>query len=149
MPLVSRTRAILRSAEFGFFGVIVRTCVQTPRFCGDASPIDWRWVSELNFHRSAGAFVFFLVGARPLRISWLIVGKAHNSLRHTKSREASPHCLRPTERRSAGRAAPRLCDRRISGQTESQVYARPSGVSKAGNPEHVRLAALRARRFGH
>ena len=34
MPLVSRTRAILRSAEFGFFGVIVRTCVQTPRFCG-------------------------------------------------------------------------------------------------------------------
>ena len=32
--LVSRTRAILRSAEFGFFGVIVRTCRQTPRFWG-------------------------------------------------------------------------------------------------------------------
>jgi hypothetical protein len=34
MPLVSRTRATLRSAEFGFFGVVVYTRVQTPRFCG-------------------------------------------------------------------------------------------------------------------
>ena len=34
MPFVSRTRATLRSAEFGFFGVIVETRVQTPRFCG-------------------------------------------------------------------------------------------------------------------
>src|SRR5205823_3659210 len=35
IPFESRTRAILRSAEFGFFGVVVRTCVQTPRFCGE------------------------------------------------------------------------------------------------------------------
>ena len=34
MPLVSRTRATLRSAEFGFFGVWVYTRVHTPRFCG-------------------------------------------------------------------------------------------------------------------
>src|SRR5581483_7143124 len=34
IPFVSRTRAIFRSAEFGFFGVIVETRVQTPRFCG-------------------------------------------------------------------------------------------------------------------
>jgi hypothetical protein len=34
MPFVSRTRATLRSAEFGFFGVDVYTRVQTPRFCG-------------------------------------------------------------------------------------------------------------------
>src|SRR5437868_433089 len=34
MPLVSRTRATLRSAEFGFLGVTVYTRVQTPRFCG-------------------------------------------------------------------------------------------------------------------
>jgi hypothetical protein len=34
MPFVSRTRAIFRSAEFGFFGVIVRTFVHTPRFWG-------------------------------------------------------------------------------------------------------------------
>jgi hypothetical protein len=38
MPFDNRTRAILRSAEFGFFGVMVRTCVQTPRFCGDPFP---------------------------------------------------------------------------------------------------------------
>ena len=34
MPLVSRTRATLRSAEFGFFGVCVKTRTHTPRFCG-------------------------------------------------------------------------------------------------------------------
>ncbi|EPE62410.1 hypothetical protein L479_01169 [Exiguobacterium sp. S17] len=33
--LVKRTRAYLRNAEFGFFGVIVPTRVQTPRFCGE------------------------------------------------------------------------------------------------------------------
>jgi hypothetical protein len=33
--LVSLTRAILRNAEFGFFGVAVLTAVHTPRFCGD------------------------------------------------------------------------------------------------------------------
>jgi hypothetical protein len=27
----------LRIAEFGFFGVVVYTRVQTPRFCGDAA----------------------------------------------------------------------------------------------------------------
>ena len=34
MPFVSRTRATLRRAEFGFLGVVVYTRVQTPRFCG-------------------------------------------------------------------------------------------------------------------
>jgi hypothetical protein len=34
--LVNRTRATLRSAEFGFFGVVVYTRVHTPRFCGQA-----------------------------------------------------------------------------------------------------------------
>src|SRR5579863_2501215 len=60
MPFVSRTRAILRSAEFGFFGVIVETRVQTPRRCG----APW----------SAGVFVFSRLDVRPLRISWLTVG---------------------------------------------------------------------------
>ena len=36
MPLVSRTRATFRRAEFGFFGVVVYTRTQTPRFCGQA-----------------------------------------------------------------------------------------------------------------
>jgi hypothetical protein len=34
MPLVKRTRATFRNAEFGFLGVCVYTRVQTPRFCG-------------------------------------------------------------------------------------------------------------------
>src|SRR5690348_16943821 len=60
IPFVSRTRAIFRSAEFGFLGVIVDTRVQTPRFCG----APW----------SAGVFVFSRFETRPLRISWLTVG---------------------------------------------------------------------------
>src|SRR3954447_3673267 len=59
-PFVRRTRAILRSAEFGFLGVIVDTRVQTPRFCG----APW----------SAGVLVFSRFETRPLRISWLTVG---------------------------------------------------------------------------
>src|SRR5262245_17375355 len=60
MPFVSRTRAIFRSAEFGFLGVMVETRVQTPRFCG----APWR----------AGVFVFAFLEARPFLISWLTVG---------------------------------------------------------------------------
>src|SRR6476620_1589635 len=60
MPLVSRTRATLRSAEFGFFGVCVKTRTQTPRFCG--------------LFCSAGLLVFVRTLSRPLRTSWLIVG---------------------------------------------------------------------------
>ena len=35
MPELRRTRATLRSAEFGFFGVVVYTRVHTPRRCGE------------------------------------------------------------------------------------------------------------------
>src|SRR5262245_21033014 len=64
VPLDSRTRAILRSAEFGFFGVIVLTCKQTPRFCGHPC--------------MAGCFGFDFCGRRGLRINWLIVGMNHS-----------------------------------------------------------------------
>jgi hypothetical protein len=74
IPFVSRTRAIFRSAEFGFFGVIVRTCVQTPRFCGDPFPRMVRFFSELYVNRRAGALVFLVAFLRPFRTSWLIVG---------------------------------------------------------------------------
>jgi hypothetical protein len=60
IPLVSRTRATFRKAEFGFLGVEVYTRVQTPRFCGQLS--------------SAGLDVFQAGGLRPLRTSWLKVG---------------------------------------------------------------------------
>src|SRR5712671_2100592 len=59
-PVVRRTRATLRSAEFGFLGVWVKTRVQTPR----------RWGEPF----SAGVFVFSALVSRPLRTSWAIVG---------------------------------------------------------------------------
>src|SRR5512142_1809793 len=76
IPFVKRTRAILRSAEFGFLGVIVRTIVHTPRFCGEPSPRISRFRLVLSVNRSAGALVFFDCCLRPLRINWLIVGTA-------------------------------------------------------------------------
>src|SRR5450432_4789519 len=60
MPFVRRTRATLRSAAFGFFGVVVYTRTQTPRRCGHAL--------------SAGEFVFHRCALRPNFTSWLIVG---------------------------------------------------------------------------
>src|ERR1700722_18813474 len=60
IPLVSRTRATLRSAELGFLGVVVKTRVHTPR----------RWGAPF----SAGVLVFDCLDARPLRTSCSIVG---------------------------------------------------------------------------
>jgi hypothetical protein len=60
IPLVSRTRATFRNAEFGFLGVVVYTRVQTPRFCGHAC--------------NAGLAVLYRGTSRPFRTSWLKVG---------------------------------------------------------------------------
>src|SRR5690554_5412863 len=65
-PPERRTRAILRRAEFGFFGVWVLTAVQTPR----------RWGEPL----SAGVLLFLAILLRPLRSSWFTVGKSDHSL---------------------------------------------------------------------
>src|SRR3954453_18907115 len=61
-PVVSRTRATFRRAEFGFFGVVVNTRVHTPRRCGEPF--------------SAGVFDLSVLLSRPLRTSWAIVGTA-------------------------------------------------------------------------
>jgi hypothetical protein len=55
MPVVSRTLATFRNAEFGFLGVDVYTRVHTPLFWG--APF------------SAGVFVFCTRRFRPLRTS--------------------------------------------------------------------------------
>src|SRR6266542_352865 len=75
MWLLSRTRAIFRRAEFGFFGVMVRTIVQTPRFWG-APRRSWtkRRSSEFHVVRSAGVSTFGFWLLRPLRTSCEIVG---------------------------------------------------------------------------
>src|SRR3954451_230380 len=75
MPCVSRTRATLRSAEFGFFGVTVATRVQTPRRWGAATR---RLAPAPDL--SPGVVTFFCGRPRPLRISWLVLGTgAHRS----------------------------------------------------------------------
>src|SRR6478735_3502935 len=74
MPLVSRTRAILRRAEFGFFGVTVATRVQTPRRCGAATAFFRPWPDL-----SPGVVVFFFGRLRPLRTSWFVLGTAAHS----------------------------------------------------------------------
>src|SRR4051794_38259177 len=74
---MSRTRATLRSAELGFFGVVVYTRVHTPRRCG------------LPF--SAGVLVLLVFAWRPLRTNCWIVGTGF---------------LSPSGRRWDGRALP-------------------------------------------
>jgi hypothetical protein len=59
-PFVSRTLQTLRSAELGFFGVVVYTRVQTPRFWGQLL--------------SAGTLLLVRMASRGLRTSWLMVG---------------------------------------------------------------------------
>src|SRR3954463_11737534 len=59
-PLDRRTRATLRSAEFGFFGVLVYTRVQTPR----------RWGAPLR----AGVLPLVGLSWRPLRTNCWMVG---------------------------------------------------------------------------
>ena len=63
--LERRTRATFRSAEFGFLGVTVRTCKQTPAFWGEpfcSSRI--RPVNELRMARNACVRVFLRVRLR-------------------------------------------------------------------------------------
>src|SRR5664280_2561710 len=93
MPLVSLTRATLRNAEFGFFGVCVYTRVQTPRFCGQ----DCR----------AGLAVLYFGAVRPLRTSWLNVGTLCSSfVLHASSKLA--HGLTP-QQNSWRQPWPHLC----------------------------------------
>ena len=67
--LLSLTLQIFRSAEFGFFGVIVRTCVQTPRFCGAPLSFNRRCFSVLYENCKSGVFDRFGASFRPFRTS--------------------------------------------------------------------------------
>src|SRR5699024_9144458 len=62
-PPARRTRATLRSAEFGFLGGVVYTRVHTPRRIGRAA--------------SAGDPTRVAFGVRPLRTSCCIVGRMY------------------------------------------------------------------------
>src|ERR687896_1444418 len=92
MPLVSRTRATLRSAEFGFFGVWVNTRTQTPRFWGLSC--------------SAGLLVLVMTFSRPFRTSWLIVGTVeplHRARIRARENMKTPSLDKLGQARSLGR----------------------------------------------
>jgi hypothetical protein len=57
---VSLTLAIFRKAEFGFFGVVVETLVQTPRLNGDGENTG-RFLSVLKLRPKATVLTFFEV----------------------------------------------------------------------------------------
>ena len=73
MPLVKRTRAIFRRAEFGFFGVVVETFVQTPRLKG-AGKKTGLFLRTLNPRAKATVFVLEWTLTLFFLINWLIVG---------------------------------------------------------------------------
>src|SRR4051794_18149600 len=86
MPPEIRTRATLRSAEFGFLGVVVYTRVHTPRRCG-AATFFLRPLPDLR----PGVESFFGLGLRPLRMSWLVVGMRRMMLAGTIRLDPGDH----------------------------------------------------------
>src|ERR1700716_272281 len=76
--LVSFTRATFRSAEFGFFGVVVYTRVHTPRRCG--LPL------------RAAVLTLATLSVRPLRTSCWMVGIYRLSLLRLSAVFRSLYC---------------------------------------------------------
>src|ERR1700730_14519235 len=81
-PLVRRPRATLRSAEFGFLGVVVYTRVHTPR----------RWGAP----RRAGVLVLTVLCSRPFRTSCAIVGNLTSRCVNSPRRLQRAHGARRT-----------------------------------------------------
>src|SRR5579875_3283331 len=108
MPLVSRTRATLRSAEFGFFGVVVYTRVQTPRRWG-AATFFLRPLPDLR----PGVASFFEGFLRPLLISWLVVGIRRRNVAGSGRPGLSARHARAGSLRGAARWPP-LSSRRVT-----------------------------------
>src|SRR5215212_11777451 len=99
-PLVRRTLATFRRAEFGFLGVVVYTRVHTPRRCGAAT----RFLRPLPDFRP-GVASFLVFGFRPLRTSCEVVGIRRE--RVAIAERAHPLTPWPRARRPARRTAGR------------------------------------------
>src|SRR3954447_7939939 len=114
MPPEMRTRATLRSAEFGFFGVVVYTRVQTPRRCG-AATFFLRPLPDLR----PGVDSFLDFGVRPLRTSWLVVG-----MRRVMVANPGPRPWPGGENRGSGPSCVRYADTRGPRSAMGRVHAR-------------------------
>src|SRR3954469_20158843 len=110
IPFVRRTRATLRSAEFGFFGVVVYTRVQTPRRCGAAICFLRPW-PDLR----PGVATFFFGFLRPLRTSWLMLGMAAEDASSTLRPERALKSGRGGGGADRRRRDPRRCDHEHEG----------------------------------
>src|SRR5271168_774774 len=95
-----RTRATLRSAELGFFGVVVYTRVHTPRRCG-AATLRLRPLPDFR----PGVASFFFGGLRPIRTSWEVVGMRRGMVPEPARRPARPPWVRPSRPGRGGRRA--------------------------------------------
>src|SRR5205823_3889422 len=111
-PVVRRTRATLRNAEFGFFGVMVYMRVQTPRRCGESL--------------RAGALVFVFGTSRPERTSCWIVGMALSS--------ALCRCQTPGPGRSAGPAGQKPLERSETAYPPSDPSPEPESNAPTDPP---------------
>src|SRR4029077_13691379 len=78
IAFVNRTRATLRNAEFGFFGVCVYTRMHTPRFSGQPA--------------NAGDFVFTRTASRPILTNCENVGTV---VPQSRARIFYPERIRP------------------------------------------------------
>src|SRR3954447_4135251 len=119
MPPEIRTRATLRSAEFGFLGVVVYTRVHTPRRCGAATFFLRPWP---DFR--PGVASFLVLGWRPLRMSLLVVGM-RRSMVATRRPPHDPASagFRPVQ----GQAAAGTEAGASWGETKSRPWSRATG----------------------
>src|SRR5919197_474462 len=131
-PLVRRTLATLRSAEFGFFGVVVYTRVHAPRFCGEPA--------------SAGTFDFGRLATRPWRTNWLTVGIYLRFQKQTgRQRIASVAApglkKRPDYKEEIGAVQenprPEIRSVSVPGRSQTGLGFRP-GLCAAAKPRHRR-----------
>src|SRR5260370_18388089 len=106
MAFVKRTRATLRNAEFGFFGVCLYTRMHTPRFSGQPA--------------SAGDFVFTRTASRPILTSCENVGTVVPLFRAAAQR--------PTIARVIFRGSRRA-------RTQNGARAQSSAERSTANPE--------------
>src|SRR5919198_6582392 len=117
MPPEMRTRATLRRAEFGFFGVVVYTRVQTPRRCGAAT----FFLRPLPDFRP-GVASFFFGAWRPLRTSWEVVGIRRGMVAAARSGSGAGRRAERVEQRRV-RLVGRLGDRLVGDLAVGHVDA--------------------------
>src|SRR5271167_3755664 len=122
-----RTRATLRSAELGFFGVVVYTRVHTPRRCGAAT----FFLRPLPDFRP-GVASFFLGAWRPLRTSCDVVGMRSRMVAGPRPWADGPTTVAGSGRRGGGGHASRRRHERRGDDHHHEGQALSDDAERAG-----------------